>query len=151
MKNELNESGAIDPNEPPKIPAAPTLQFSEKELMETVADLGELNLALQKAEARCAARHPIIVSLYVHGHRLRIGLGLPNSFVSIQRCVPTAGPAFLSIGDARVDRGAVFFFHGWRRTEIAARNLLPAAKAREILKEFFETGARPNHIDWEAL
>jgi len=45
----------------------------------------------------------------------------------------------------------VFFFQGWRRTKIAERNLLPVPTARAILKEFFETGARPNHVTREAF
>lgn len=128
-----------------------TLQFSETEPAVTVGTCQELDRALHKAELRCTPKRPILVSLHVHGHRLEIGLGLPDSFVSIQRCEPTSGPGFISIGDARVDWGAVFFFHGWRRTGIPERNLLPAAKARQILREFFETGMRSANIEWEAL
>ena len=38
-----------------------------------------------------------------------------------------------------------------RRTEIPEQNLLPATKARQILREFFETGIRSINPDWEAF
>ena len=111
----------------------------------------ELDRALHKAELHCTSQRPIIVSLYAHGHRLEIGLGLRDSFVSFQRCKPTPGPSLITVGDEQADHGAVFFFLGWRCTEIPRRNLLPAAKAREILREFFETGGRSTIVEWEAL
>jgi hypothetical protein len=111
----------------------------------------ELDQALHKAELDCTFERPIIVSLYAHGHQLEIGLGLRDSFVSFQRCKPTPGPSLITVGDARANRGVVFFFLGWRRTEIPRRNLLPITKAREILREFFETGVRPTIVEWETL
>jgi len=111
----------------------------------------ELEEALNQAASRCAPQHPIAVSLQVHGHQLEIGLGLAHSFVRIQRHEPTPGPCFISVGESRGDRGAVFFSHGWRRTEVPERNLLPASTARQILRWFFETGLRSTDIDWEAL
>ena len=111
----------------------------------------ELDQALRQAESHCTSQRPIIVSLYAHGHRLGIGLGLPNSFVSFQRSEPTPGPSLITVGDAPADEGAIFFFLGWRRTEIPRRHLLPMARAREILGEFFETGVRSTIVDWESL
>jgi hypothetical protein len=106
---------------------------------------------LHRAELRCASQHPIVVSLHVHGHRLGIGLGLPDSFVSIERCEPAPGPAFISIGEPRADQREDLFLLGWHRAVIPQRNLLPATQARKILREFFETGARSTEIEWETL
>ena len=134
--------GILDPS---------TLQCSEAEPAVSIGTCLELDQALHEAESHCTSQRPIIVSLYAHGHRLGIGFGLRDSFVSFQRCKPTPGPSLITIGDARVDHGATFFFLGWRSTEIPQRNLLPATKAREILGEFFKTGVRSSLVEWEAL
>ena len=111
----------------------------------------ELDQALHKAESNCTSQRPIIASLFAHGHRLGIGLGMRISFVSFQRCKPTPGPNLITVGDARARSGAAFFFLGWRRNEIPRRNLLLGTKARQILREFFETGVRPTIVEWETL
>ena len=150
MNTNDNISSGEQPDAP-KSSSPATLKFSESEPTVVVGTCQELDRALHKAESRCVPKHPIVVSLHVHGHLLEIGLGIPKSFVSIQRCEPTPGPGFISIGNARADWGAAFFSNGWRRTEVPERNLLPATKARQILREFFETGTRPTNIDWEAI
>ena len=111
----------------------------------------ELDQALHKAELNCTSQRPIVASLFAHGHRLGIGLGMLISFVSIQRSKPTPGPNLITVGDVGASRGAVSFFLGWRRTEIPRRNLLLVTKARQILREFFETGVRPTMVEWEVL
>jgi len=150
----MNPSDHISPAEQhgePAIPSPSTLQFSDSEPMVAVGNCQELDRTLHQAELHCTTQHPIVVVLKVHGHRLEIGLGLPNSFVRIQRCEPTPGPGYISIGNAHADWGAAFFFHGWRRTDIPERNLLPATIARKILREFFLTGTRSMSIDWESI
>lgn len=146
-----NDNINSEQHDAPKNLSPPTLQFSETEPTVPVGSCQELDKMLHKAELHCAPGHPIVVSLYVHGHRLEIGLGLPKSFVCIQRCDPTPGPGFISIGNARAQWGANFFSHGWRRAEVPERNILPATQARRVLREFFETGIRSTSIDWEAL
>lgn len=150
----MNPSDQISPAEErdqPKASAQPTLQFSETEPTVVVETCLELDQALHKAEIRCTPKHPIVVSLRVHGHRLEIGLGIPKSFISIHRYEPTPGPGFISVGNGRADWGTTFFSHGWRRTEVPERNLLTATQARQVLREFFETGHRSTNIEWETL
>jgi hypothetical protein len=150
----MNPSDHISPAEQrdqPKASSQATLQLSESEPATAIGTCQELDRMLHKAELRCAPEHQIVVALYVHGHRLEIGLGLPKSFVSIQRYEPTPGPGFISVGNARADWGTVFFSHGWRRTGVPERNLLPVSEARQIFREFFETGMRSTTIDWETL
>ena len=149
--NTPAQISSAEPPDPPTIPSRSTLQFSDTEPTVAVGTCQELDQALHQAELRCTSQHPIVVSLYVHGHRLGIGLGLPESFVTMERCEPTPGPAVISIGEARSNRRAVLFFLGWPRAVIPERNLLPATKARQILREFFESGARSAKIEWEAL
>ena len=38
-----------------------------------------------------------------------------------------------------------------RHTEIARRNLIPTSQAREIVREFFETGRRSTSVKWQQL
>src|SRR5579862_2232856 len=141
----------MNPVKPMARPAPFTLQYSEADPAVMIETCSQLDQALHKAELDCISQRPIIVSLSAHGHRLGIGLGLSNSFVSFQRCKPTPGPSLITVGDARANHGAVFFFLGWRRTEIPRRNLLPATRAREVLREFFEIGVRPTVVEWEPL
>src|SRR5678816_3985971 len=77
----------------------PTLLSSEAEPATTIRTCLELDRALHKIELRCGFKHPTIVSLYTRGHHLEIGLGLPNSFVSIQRCEPRLGPRLITVAD----------------------------------------------------
>lgn len=129
-----------------------TLQCSEAEPAVTIETCLELDRALHQAELNCNAEHPIIVCLHAHGHRLGMGLGLPDSFVSIQCDQPATGPSLITLDEAhQAQRRAVFFFPGGRRAEISSRNLVPAAKAREVFREFFATGARSTSVNWQAL
>jgi Immunity protein Imm1 len=128
----------------------PTLQCSDAEPPATIRTCLELDGALHKAELRCAVGRPIIVSLYTRGFHLEIGLGLPRSFVSIQRCEPQLGQRVITVGDGMSDSGAVFFLGG-DHTEVSRRNLLPASDARRIFREFFNTGVASTSCYWEAL
>ena len=128
-----------------------SLQCSDAEPAATVGTRFELDQALHQAELHCSPQRPIIVSLYAHGHRVGIGLGQQDSFVSFQRFEPTPGPILITVGDWPDDHGAVLFFLGWRQIEIPRRHLLPMTRAREILQEFFETGVRPATVEWESL
>ncbi len=136
---------------PPGTSARATLQCSETGAPVTIGTTFELDKALHAAELQCVPLHPIIASLYAHGHWLQIGLGLPDSFVSFQRFEPTPGPGFITVGNGRANHRAVFFFLGWRHTEIPSRNLLPASKARQVIREFFDAGTRSMMVDWETL
>ena len=127
-----------------------TLQCSDLEPAATIRTCLELDLALHKAELLCASNHPLIVSLYTRGFHVEIGLGLPRSFVSIQRCEPRLGPRLITVGDVASDGGAVFFLPRGDRTEVPGRNLLPASDARTIFREFFHTGMPSNSFHWEA-
>jgi len=149
--NTANQTQLGDPSDSPKNSAPALLRLSETDPAVTIGTCQELDQMLHKAQLRCAPDHSLVVTLYVHGHRLEIGLGLPQSFVTIQRCDPTPGPILISIGNARADWGVVFFFRGWHRTEVPERNLLPASTARQVFREFFETGLRSTNIEWEAL
>jgi hypothetical protein len=116
-----------------------------------VATCQELDRALHLAELHCLSQQPMVVSLYIRGHRMEVGLGLAQSFVSLQRREPLPGPAYISIGAGQAGWGVVSFFDGWHRMDVPERNLLPASQARQVLREFFETGTRSTAIDWETV
>src|SRR5580704_10606810 len=98
--NTPDQAIPVEPRDPPKLSFPAILKLSETEPAVTVATCQELDQVLHKTQLRCTPEHPIVVALYMHGHRLETGLGLPKSFVSIQDCEPATGPSFISIGDA---------------------------------------------------
>ncbi len=130
----------------------PTLQWSTEEPAITVRTRQELDQAVHKIAARCPAKRPVIVALYAHGYEIGIGLGLPESFVNVKSWEHgTPESCLITVGDGRAKRGAVFFFLNTQATEIPQRNLIPVTQARQIIREFFETGARSTSIEWEQL
>ena len=129
-----------------------TLRWSEEEPPVTISTGHEFDQALHKVAARCTTEHPIIVALYVHDYEVGIGLGLPESFVNIkswERGTPES--SLITVGNDRAQRGADFFFLDKHHTEIPRRNLIPTAQARQIVREFFETGSRSTSVKWEEL
>ena len=134
------------------IAIVPTLQWSEADPPATISTCRELDQALHKVATRCTTKHPIIVALYVHGHEVGIGLGLSDSFVNVKSWERgTLESCLITVGDGQAARGAVFFFLGKQRTEIPRRNLIPTAQARQIVREFFETGRRSTSVQWAEL
>ena len=127
----------------------PTLHCYDEKPAATIRTCLELDQALHKAELHYPIDHAVIVSLYSRGFHVEIGLGLTRSFVSIQRCEPQLGPRLITVGVAEADKEAVFFNLSGVRTEVLARNLLPASDARRILREFFNTGVASANFDWE--
>ena len=128
-----------------------SLQSSELGPATPIATCMELDRALHQAEVQCPTQHANIVSLYARGHQVGIGLGLPESFVSVQCYEPAPGPCFITISDPPAEKDAVFYFLGGRRAEVPRRNLLPASKARAVLREFFKTGERSTSVSWQEL
>jgi hypothetical protein len=129
-----------------------TLQWSNQEPPAAVSTRRELDQALHKVSCRCSAKHPIIVALCAHGFEVGIGLGLAESFVNIkswERGMPES--SLITVGNDRAQEGASFFFLDKKRTEIPARNLIPTVQARQIVREFFETGRRSTVVQWEQL
>ncbi|MGA2242298.1 MAG: Imm1 family immunity protein [Verrucomicrobiota bacterium] len=129
-----------------------TVQWSETEPPATVSTCHELDQALHQVAARCTPGHPIIVVIYVHGYQVGIGIGLHESFVHVKRPEPGAPESCLiTVGGDQAKRGVVFFFLNTRHTEIPRHNLIPTSQAREIVREFFETGRRSTSVQWEEL
>jgi hypothetical protein len=134
------------------IAATSTIQWLEEVPPVGVSTRQELDQALHKVSARCTPKHPIIVAICAHGYEVGIGLGLPDSFVNVKsRQGDSPQSSLITVGDARAQHGIVFFFLDKQRTEIPRRNLIPTAEARQIVREFFETGRRSTSVKWEEL
>jgi hypothetical protein len=134
------------------IAAPPTLQWSEKEPPTPISTCHELDLALHKVAARCTAQHPIVVALCVHGYEVGIGLGLQQSFVNVKNWGHgVAESCYITVGLGQAQRDAAFFFLDTQPIEIPQRNLIPTAQARQIVRDFFETGRRSTSVRWEEL
>jgi hypothetical protein len=137
---------------PAMIATTSTLQWSEEEPPVTISTCHELDQALHKVALRSTAAHPIVVALYVHGYEVVFGLGLPESFVNVKNWEPgTPECCLTTVGNDSAQRGVVFFFLDKRRTEIPRRNLIPTAQARQVVREFFETGRRSTSVKWDEL
>jgi hypothetical protein len=128
----------------------PTLVSSEAEPATTIRTCLELDRALHKIELQCASKRPVIVSLYAYSHHVEMGLGLSDSFVSIQRCEPSVGPRLITVGEVPPECGAVFSLLRGGGTEVPARNLVPASTARAVFRQFFNTGVASTDVGWEA-
>jgi len=109
----------------------------------------EFDHAVDTLSAR-AAKHPSIVAFYTHGHQVMLGLGLPESFVQIQEAGdPEKAPALLTVGDVDADGAVAFYLLGSQQTEIPRRNLIPAATARRLARQFLTTGKVSEDVTWE--
>ena len=129
-----------------------TVQWSETEPPAVVSTCHELDQALHQVAARCPPGRPIIVAIYVHGYQVRIGVGLHESFVHVEHPKSDASESCLiTVGGGQAQRGIVFYFLDTRPTEIPQHNLIPTSQAREIVREFFETGRRSTNVQWEEL
>jgi hypothetical protein len=129
-----------------------TIQWSETEPAAVVATSHELDQVLHQVAERCTPEHPVIVAIYVHDYQVRIGIGLHESFVHVERPKSdTSKSCLITAGGGRAKRGVVFYFLGTRPTEIPRHNLIPTSQARGIVREFFETGLRSPNVRWEEL
>jgi hypothetical protein len=131
---------------------ARTLQWSEAEPAVAISSCLELDRALHKIAARNPAPHANIATLCCHDHQIGIGLGLPYSFVSIRSCDPgSPHSGLITMADAPPRQDAVFYVLDTHRTEIQRRYLVPPTQARQIVRDFFNTGCCPTTVRWEQL
>jgi hypothetical protein len=130
----------------------PTLQWSEAEPGVTVSTCLELDQALHKIAGRKPMLRAVIATLHGHNSQVGIGLGLPISFVTIHSFNPDKSPSgMITMADSPPGQDAVFHLLDTHRTEIPRRHLIPAAQARQIVRDFLNTGSRPSTVRWEEL
>jgi Immunity protein Imm1 len=102
---------------------------------------------LDRLTAKAQSEFPISVRLQVHDCEADILLGLPESFVYLNEVGPMR--YYVTLGDSNVDGVVSFHLLGQHHTEFERRHLIAAAIARQVLREFFDTGRRSTSVDWE--
>jgi hypothetical protein len=131
-------------------PTIATLRCSKDEPEIELRSSVQLDEQLDKLAAQCNADFPHVVRVTVHGYEVEIGLGLAESFVRIEH-ESGMPPYFTTIGNAQAEGEVAFYLFGDHPSGILRRNLIPMAQARQIIKEFFETGSRSTAVAWEKL
>jgi Immunity protein Imm1 len=126
------------------------LEWSDTQPRVELTTAQEFEDALDRLALKCKPDHPSIVALYAHDHQLLIGLGLPQSFVQIQRWDdPGSRPALVTVGDSNAIGEVAFYLFGSHHTEIPRRHLIPTPMARQLALQFFESGQVKQVVDWE--
>lgn len=131
-------------------PTPATLKCSKDEPEIELANIRQLDEQLDRLACQCNGEYPSVVRLSAHGYEVEVGLGCSESFVRIEH-ESGMPPYFATLGDPRAEGEVAFYLFGDHPTGILRRNLIPMPKARQILREFFETGARSTDVEWEKL
>jgi hypothetical protein len=121
----------------------PTLQLSEAIPPVEVRTGEQLDQLLDQLRPDS----PIAVVLHAHGCQAHILLGLKESFVYLDEVAPKR--YFITIGDSGANGVIGFHLLGQHHTEFEQRHLIPSTTARRVLREFFDTGRRPESVQWE--
>ena len=130
----------------------PILEWSETQPRLDLPSTEEFDHAIDRLSARCTESRPTIVAVYAHGHQLMLGIGLPQSFVQVQQWDDAHNqPALITVGDATASGQVAFYFLGSRHTEIPQRNLIPSPIARQLAKQFLESGKLSPQVAWEPV
>jgi hypothetical protein len=126
---------------PPGGVVSPTLERTG------VAGVDELDQHVDRLEQLGRAGEPFIVELVdPDGGTLAIGLGRDLSVATFERA-DGEPPYLLSAGEGGGSDPLVFFYAGtW--TEFPPEAAIPAALAREALREFVRRGERPGNLAW---
>ncbi len=124
--------------------------FDEKSDGFEITDLIEFDQVLDQVHSNALDSLPTIVSIEMHNALVYIGLGLEQSFIHFMSS-NNEPPYFASVGDKDLDGVIEFYLHGNHHTDIQRKNLIPLDKARFIVKEFFQTGIRPEIVAWEEV
>lgn len=126
------------------------VRWSESDAPVEVADGTRLEDCLRGVAAKCLPGLPIIAQVYVHGFEVGLGLGLPESFVHVER-ESGEPPYVITVGAPEAEGVVAFYLHGQHHTEIPRRNLISTPEALRIVREFFERGSRSTSVEWEEV
>jgi hypothetical protein len=121
----------------------PTLQWSESVPPAEIHTGEQLYMMLDQLHPD----FPISVVLHAHGCEAHILLGLPDSFVYLDEV--SSSRSYITVGDSHAEGLVTFHLVGQHHTEFERRHLIPLTTARQVLREFFETGRRSVSVMWE--
>jgi len=126
------------------------IHWSEREPAAAVSDLEQLDERLDSIASKHSTGSPTIVEVCAHQQVLTLGLGLPESFVQI-KSDSNMPPYLVTVGDGDPDGVVTFYFMGNHHTEIPRRHLISASLARDVVRDFFNTGQQSNRVEWEEI
>lgn len=98
--------------------------------------------------AASASERPTAISVQIHQYRADLLVGCAHSFVHLTPDDPDANPYYVTVGHTG-ERGVDFWLHGWHHTWFDGRHLVPADRAREAFRVFFQSGRLSAAVDWE--
>jgi hypothetical protein len=126
------------------------VQWSEQEPVLEASSADELGRILDQVGLHASWEAPTIVFVEAHDYRVLVGLGCKKSFLQFE---PESGdpPYLVTVGDAGAQGLVAFYLFGNHHTEIPRRYLIPAARAREVLKEWIQTAVRPSSLEWDEI
>lgn len=128
----------------------PILEWSDIQPRVELSTPDDFDHAIDRLAARASAERPSIVALYAHDHQVMLGLGLPESFVQIQRSAdPDNTPALVTIGDAAAEGTVAFYYLGSHQLDMPRRNLITTTTARRIARQFLTSGKISEEVLWE--
>ena len=127
-----------------------TLTCSQDEPAVEIGSVAQLELWLDKLSARCNPEFPGIFRLCAHGYKIELGFGLAESFVKMER-ESGMPPYYTTVGESSAEGGVGFYLFGARPTQIPRRHLIPMTQARQVVREFFETGHPSTGVRWEKV
>jgi hypothetical protein len=130
--------------------ATATLTYSKDEPSVEIESMAQLERWFEKLAALCSPEFPGVFRLRVNGYEVELGLGLAESFVSIEH-ESGMPPYYMTLGDDAAEGEVGFLLFGDHRTRIPRRNLIPTQQAREVVKEYFATGERSASVRWEKM
>jgi hypothetical protein len=127
---------------------AATIICSSDEPATAISSVHELDQWLERLAGMCSPKSPHIFRLCAHGYSVDLAFGLAESFVSLEH-ESGMPPYFTTLGDATAEGEVEFYLFGAHRTKVPRRNLIPMTQARQVVREFLETGSRSTSVRWE--
>ncbi|WP_322770697.1 Imm1 family immunity protein [Frankia sp. Cr1] len=114
-----------------------------------IETVDELDVLLDRVEvaARDQQRSVLAVIFLDGASFLTVGLGAAESFVGVDD--QSTGQTWWSRGDRYQDDDEVEFYLGNQGSYYPRWVLIPAPTVREVVREMFTTGRRPDSIRWD--
>lgn len=125
----------------------PTLQWSEAEQPARILNGEQLEQLLDELSASADPDAPTAVVLNAFNCDVHILLGLTESFVYVE--LTGQFRSYITIGDQNALGYFAFYLLSQHHTEFERRHLIPIAKARQVVREFYDTGHRSLNVQWE--
>jgi hypothetical protein len=119
---------------------------------ETFETARELDAVLSRVIDKAAPSGSILDLTSPTGATLSFAISGEHGYVHFEQ-FPPDGPYFWALGNAGLSRddGVIAFWYLGDESEIPMRNSIRPDQVLPVVREFFETDARPTSIDWEEV